>query len=286
MTFADTRPSPVSEAVPTRLPGGAIIAGAIAAAALGLVLHTFALAIGLSVSSTAPTWRDASIALVLLSGLYLLLASIAAYGFGAYLTARLRTRGAAGTAEEIEFRDGMYGLLVWAVATLLTAIIAIAATSATSRLVPAPAGGGAGVSASVGSESIIAYDLDRLFRGSERRPDGNLNYARAEAGRILLTASSHRGMAPDDRAYLVQLVTARTGLAGPEAEKRVDDVIARAKENITRARRAAVVLAFMIGAAAMIGAVTAWYAACLGGEHRDGRVTPHLLLDWGRTRRA
>ena len=48
---------------------GPIIAGAIAAAALGLVLHAFALAIGLSVSSTAPTWRDASFALVLLSGL-------------------------------------------------------------------------------------------------------------------------------------------------------------------------------------------------------------------------
>mgnify|MGYP001149501567 CR=1 FL=1 len=43
----------------------------------GFVLHAFALAMGLSVSSTAPTWRDASFALVLLSGLYILLAAIA-----------------------------------------------------------------------------------------------------------------------------------------------------------------------------------------------------------------
>jgi ABC-type nickel/cobalt efflux system permease component RcnA len=61
---------------------GPVVAGAIAAAALALVLHAFSLAIGLSVSSTAPTWRDASFALVLLSGLYLALAALASYGPG------------------------------------------------------------------------------------------------------------------------------------------------------------------------------------------------------------
>jgi hypothetical protein len=61
------------------------IADAIAAAALALVPHTFALAIGLSVSSTAPTWRDASFALVALSGLYIILAALASYGLGGYL---------------------------------------------------------------------------------------------------------------------------------------------------------------------------------------------------------
>src|SRR5215813_8043720 len=85
-----------------------IIAGAIAAAALALVLHAFALAIGLSVSSTAPTWRDASFALVLLSGLYILLAAIAAYGFGGYLAGLMRARPAA--PEDTDVRDGMHGL--------------------------------------------------------------------------------------------------------------------------------------------------------------------------------
>jgi hypothetical protein len=54
-----------------------IIAGAIAAAALALVPRAFALTIGLSVSSTAPSWRDASLALVPLSGLYVILAALA-----------------------------------------------------------------------------------------------------------------------------------------------------------------------------------------------------------------
>jgi hypothetical protein len=40
--------------------------------------------------------------------------------------------------------------------------------------------------------------LDRLFR-AERRPNADLDYPRAEAARILLTTSSHRGMQPEDR---------------------------------------------------------------------------------------
>src|SRR5690242_5019231 len=45
----------------------AIFAGAFAAAALATVLHSFAAAIGLAVSSTAPTWRDSSVALWILT---------------------------------------------------------------------------------------------------------------------------------------------------------------------------------------------------------------------------
>src|SRR5205807_245500 len=75
---------------------GAVIAGAIAAAALAIVLHGFALGIGFSVTSTAPTWRDASVALVLASGLYLVLVALAAYSFGGYVVARAHGPVAAG----------------------------------------------------------------------------------------------------------------------------------------------------------------------------------------------
>src|SRR5204863_7208346 len=87
----------------------------------------------LSVSSTAPTWRDASVALVLLTGLYLVLAAIASYGFGGYLAGRLRPAITDGTSEETEFRDGAHGLLVWAIATVLTALLALAALPTVTR---------------------------------------------------------------------------------------------------------------------------------------------------------
>ena len=139
----------------------------------------------------------------------------------------------------------------------------------------------AGFSTSVGGENLIAYDLDRLFR-AERRANTDLDYPRAEAARILLTTSSHRGMQPEDRAYLVRLTAPYTGLAQPDAERRVDEVAARAKENISRARRTAVILAFMTGAAAMLGAAASWFAACAGGRVRDGEAPAHVLVDWGR----
>jgi hypothetical protein len=63
-----------------------VIAGAIAAAALAFVLHSVAIGMGLSAGSAAPSWRDTSFALVLLSALYLVLAAIASYGFGGYVS--------------------------------------------------------------------------------------------------------------------------------------------------------------------------------------------------------
>jgi hypothetical protein len=95
------------------------LAGALAAAALAFVLHTFAVAIGLAVSSTAPTWRDSSVMLQVLSGLYLVLVAIAAFGIGGYMAGRMRAP-MAGSADEVEFRDGTHGVLVWAIAMVAT----------------------------------------------------------------------------------------------------------------------------------------------------------------------
>jgi hypothetical protein len=247
---------------------GPVIAGALAAAALALVLHSFAGAIGLAVTSTAPTWRDASIALWILSGLYLILVALAAYGLGGYVAGRLRARLSPATPDEIEFRDGVHGLLVWAIATLLSASLLLGAASSATRLA-APSGGSVGPATSVAGENIIAFDIDRLFRGERRGGEADVAYTRAEAARILLTSSSHSGVMADDRSYLTRLVAARTGLGQPDAERRVDTAIARAKENIARARRSTVILAFMVGAAALLGAAAAWFAAGVGGQHRD-----------------
>jgi hypothetical protein len=189
--------------------------------------------------------------------------------------------------DEVEMRDGLHGLLVWALATLLTVFILMFAASATTRLA-APSAGAAGAGTSVAGENIIAFDLDRLLRG-DRRQGEDVSQTRAEAARILLTSSSHNGVAAEDRAYLVRLVSARTGLAQSEAERRTDAAIASAKENIARARRSTVILAFMAGAAAILGAAAAWFAAVAGGEQRDERSPAggwHLFGTRRTTRRG
>ena len=276
MTTSDTRMAGAA-GTRLRLHWGPIIAGAIAAAALAFVLNTFGVAIGLAVISAAPTWRDTSLALVFMSGLYLVLVALASYGLGGYIAGRMRAP--VDLSDATDFQDGINGLIVWGIATLLAGLIA----AATLHLVPRTAAATSSVTTPVPGESVIAYDLDRLFRGSERRTRGDPSYDRAEAARILLTTSSHAGMNSPDRAYLANLVSADAGLAAADAEHRVDEAAARAKQDISRARSSAVILAFMTGAAALLGAIAAWMAAITGGSYRDGREAIPVLWDWGRT---
>ena len=136
-------------------------------------------------------------------------------------------------------------------------------------------------------EPLIAYELDRLFRGERRAGDTDLTAARAEAGRILLQSSGHRGIVAEDRAYLTRLVGARTGLAQPDAERRVDDVVVRSREAIVMARRSTVLFGFATAAALLLGAAAAWFAACCGGRHRDGDVAPSLMgMNWMSPQRS
>jgi hypothetical protein len=247
-----------------------VVAGAFGAAALASVLHAFAAAIGLAVTSTAPTWRDASVGLWILSGVYLILVALAAYGLGGYVSGVLRDRVVAGTltTEEVELRDGLHGLMVWSLATLLTTLFILMAATASARLVAPPAGN-TGPSASVAGENTIAFDIDRLLRGDRRTDPADVAQTRAEVGRILLTSSGHSGVAAEDRGYLSRLVASRVGIPAPDAERRVDAAIASARNNLSRARHSAVILAFMVGAAALLGAVAAWFAATYGGRYRD-----------------
>ena len=257
---------------------GAIIGGAIAGAAVGAVLNGFGVAIGLAVSSTSPTWRDTSMALVLLTGLFLLFTSIVSSGIAGYIAARAAPVEGRDLDDEGEFRDGMNGLVAWALALLVAALLALAAAQLGARATSSPSSTTA-PNASAG-ENLLAFDLDRLFR-SDAAAEANIAYDRAQAARILLTANSHTGMTAPDHDYLVRLVARRTGLAPAEAGRRVDEVVASSKDNVVRARRSAVVIAFMAAAAALIGAAVAWMAAGAGGRHREGVGTSHLWR-WDR----
>jgi hypothetical protein len=242
------------------------IAGALIATALSAVLIAFGTAIGLGVASSAPTWRDASVALWLLSGIYLILVSLVGFGLGGYLAGRLRTTMPAADAGDIEYRDGVHGLAAWAIAVVMTVLITALVGSATLARVPSVQT----VPAASAAEPMLSYELDRLFRPARRTPNAETAMERAEAGRVLLTSSSHSGVAAEDRAYLVQLVNGVTGLSGPDAERRVDNIIASATTAIARSRRSAIIAAFSIAASILLGAAVAWFAACEGGRHRDG----------------
>ncbi|EJN10140.1 hypothetical protein PMI42_06406 [Bradyrhizobium sp. YR681] len=257
-----------------------IVAGAIAASALSLIMLSFATALGLGVASTAPTWRDASFALWLLSGIYLIFQALISFGCGGYFAGRVRIPYVS-AAEDTESRDGLHGVASWALAVLIGAVLVALVAWASNR----PASVTQPPSST--EPSVLSYELDHLFRAPRRPPNVDLTAERAEAARILMTSSSHNGVATDDRAYLIQQVTALTGLAAPDAERRVDTTIANARSAISRARAASIIVAFSAAAALLFGAVAAWAGAAAGGRHRDGAPISDWMLHsnrWSRRR--
>ena len=256
----------------------AIFAGAIGAAGISFTLHAFAAGVGLSVYSTAPTWRDSTPIYWVLTGLYLLFVALSAFGVGGYLTARLRAP-IEGPTTEHEFRDGLHGLVTWALAIVMTAVLALGVAAVTSPAA-VPGGGAAGAAQSVAGENIIASELDELFRTDRDIP--NINYRRAEAARILLKASSNDGVRERDRRYLSVIAANATGLDLQQAALRVDSQIAASRQELRRARVATVLQAFAAGVALFVGAVVAWFAACEGGKDRDRSTYPGW--QWHRRR--
>ncbi|MDQ7247300.1 hypothetical protein [Dongia sedimenti] len=111
---------------------------------------------------------------------------------------------------------------------------------------------------------------------------GDLNADRAQI--LHIAAQSFKDgtitLAPEDKTYIAQLIAQRTGLSQQEAEKRVDDTIAKAKATMDEAatkakqaadaaRKAGAGLALWSFIAMLIGAFVASYAATIGGRHRD-----------------
>jgi len=253
----------------------AVIAGAVLAAGVSVTLLAFGSGIGLAVSSTAPTWRDSTPWLWLLSGIYLIFVALCAFGIGGYAAGRMRLATRVAASPESGFRDGMHGLFMWGLAILLTAILAlIGAAIATKPVVPS--GGTAGPSTSVAGENILASELDELFRSYRYgpAPDG----LRAEAARILLKSSSHKGVPQEDRSYLSNLVALRAGVNNAQADDRVNRIIGESRDELHRARSAAVMEAFLAAAALFLGAAVAWFSAEEGGRDRElGRIP---VWDW------
>jgi hypothetical protein len=262
-----------------RLEWSPIVLGAMTASAVASILITFGTAIGLGVSSASPTWRDTSFALWLLSGIFLVLTALASFAGGGYLAGRTRSPYAPAAAEDVERRDGWHGLGSWALAILIGAIIAALVGTAASRptaLTTPP---------STSEPSVLSYELDHLLRGPRRPPNAELTPIRAEAARILLTSSSHNGVSADDRGYLVQIVSATTGLTGADAERRVDSAIAASKRAIGNVRASTIILAFSIATSLLLGAVAAWAGAESGGRHRDGMPLPAWMVHSSRFNR-
>jgi hypothetical protein len=276
------RGAPASEAASSGVSWSAVVGGAFVAAALALVL--LALGAGLGLSSVSPWSNSGASAKTIGIGaiVWLMLTQVLASGMGGYLAGRLRTKWVDVHTDEVYFRDTAHGFLVWAVGVVITAGLL---TSAAASLVSGTAQLGASAlsSAAGGGAAAIsqasdpgAYFTDLLFRSERPKAEADDASVHSEVGRIVAVGMAKGEFNPGDRAYLGTLVAARTGLAQPEAEKRVNDVLTQikaaetaAREAAETARKAAAYASLWIFLSLLIGAFCASYAATIGGRQRD-----------------
>jgi len=123
--------------------------------------------------------------------------------------------------------------------------------------------------------SATAYLNDTLFR-SDHPATPTPPELQAEAGRILLTATTDKGVSDADKAYLSKLVVATTGVDQATATKRVDDAIAgvrKAEADLRKAadeaRKAASAFALAMAFSLLMGAFIGGAAGALGGHQRE-----------------
>jgi hypothetical protein len=240
----------------------AIFGGAFVIASLSLIM--LSLGAGFELSAVSP-WAEvgASAATVGALGiLWLVVTQLISCAFGGYLAGRLRTRWETIHGDEIHFRDTANGFVAWAVALVMTT--AFLASAATTMV-----GGASKTSQTEGAtQPANAYYVDRLFR-SDHPQTSDDTLLRLEAGRLFTAALSRPEAAAGDTGYLAQIVSARTGLGSAEAQKRVSDTLADARQAADALRKATAHLLLWIFLALLIGAFSASFAATIGGRQRD-----------------
>lgn len=115
----------------------AITAGTVAAIALTLTLVTLGSAFGLASISPWPGVGAKAASFTIGAGIWLIVTQWLSALLGGYLAGRLRTRWHGLHTDEVFFRDTAHGFITWALATVVVAVIAVAAVTISS-LAPIP----------------------------------------------------------------------------------------------------------------------------------------------------
>jgi hypothetical protein len=271
---------------------GAVIAGAVTAIAVTIIVVALGSGIGMSLASPY-SYSPSGSTLTIVGAVWLVFAQAIGFAVGGYIAGRLRRDPAEVRTSEVKFRDGANGLTVWAIGVAVSTIV-IASAAGKVGSAAENAVGAANLATMAGQGPSMDYFVDSLLRTNPQPGANGAAAAAAAAGngqnneganaaaarmqrdqvsRILSTALAPKGLSSNDRAYLSQIVGARTGLSENDARQRVDDVVNMAKQDATEAadaaRKAAAYLSFWTFMSLLFGAVCATMGGMLGGDLRD-----------------
>jgi hypothetical protein len=286
---------PATDAGHTPLSWSAVIAGTLAAMAATFIIVALGSGIGLSFASPYGEGPSAT-SLTVAAAVWLVMAQTMGFATGGYLAGRLRSPAHDGIVGETTFRDAAQGLVVWAIGTVVMAAFAVATGYVAARATAQAVSGVATTVAATRNDTSTAaatdYFVDLLLRpgsgtasAAGQRPSDTVGAGaagaqpasnadiRAEASRILIRSISQAGLDDNDRAYLAQVVSARTGLPPDEAQRRVAMVESKTreavKETADKTAKAGAYFSFWTFMSLLFGGTAATLAGILGGQLRD-----------------
>jgi hypothetical protein len=206
---------------------GAIVAGAVVAAAVSLIL--LALASGLGLASVSP-WPNSGASLTtfsVMTAIGLIVVQWVASGFGGYVTGRLRTKWTGTHTHEVFFRDTAHGFIMWALSTVLVASLL---ASATASLVGAGAhgaamvatGAAAGGAGAAGSAMTNSGSAGAGGAGGAARASGSAGDSSAPAGTMVGTMSPVGSISAYNVDTLFRAAQPNANGAGSNADARAE----------------------------------------------------------------
>lgn len=241
---ANSRPSVVDWA--------AILAGAVLAAGVGIVLNAFGAALGLGTLSVGDAESSFNLWLVV-SGFWMVVTLVLTYMAGGYVAGRMRRRGDGISDQETSVRDGVHGLVVWALGMIAMAWMAASLLGAATTTVASVAGTtaevagevagttlAAGVEAAGGTAGEADTALVRSISDRLSRPDpASLSVADTgadpaqlirQSASILADVARTGEISDEDRLFLTAATIRVSGVPPDLAEARTEAAISAAQE--------------------------------------------------------
>lgn len=251
----------------------AIISGAIFAAALSLIMLTFGSGVGLSMVSAEPGEGVSMTWWMIAAGIWFIWVAVSSFGAGGYLAGRMRHPIGDATEDEVETRDGINGLTVWATGTLIAVVLAMGGIGSLMGITASATGAAAGGAVNLVEEQGDYFASLILRNDSGASPSSE---AKSEIGTILTRSAAEGEISEADRERLVQIAAAEADMDTSEVEQGVNEALQtfeQAREDavdaVEKARIGAVITAFVVAATMVISAGIAYFGATLGGQHRD-----------------
>jgi hypothetical protein len=260
----------------------AALAGAALALAITFTMSAFGAGLGITAAPSAYDghWIGPPVLLTIVIALWGAWIAVSSFAAGGYLAARMRRLVPDSSAHERDVRDGIHGLIVWAVGAVLIVYVGGAIVSgATVKTVESAAIG-------AGSQPVATL-VDKALRPVGSTVGAPDNAFGAQMTRGMMPLMANGSLSNEDHDFYVAQIAARTGASQQEASARVDQVvteIAGAKQKAAdlaeKTRKIGILIAFFATASLALGAAASWWGASMGGKHRDEERDLSHLTSW------